>query len=128
METLSFEEQNLDRTTDRALSKRQMAYISPRLGVLNNIPFAIPFNVRVEIFRDFIANDMAHVDAAGPNGGPIGYHCTIRRDHIAKDGYDALNSLGPKLKRRIRITFIDQFGNEESGIDGGGVFKEFLTS
>ncbi|KAG9045954.1 hypothetical protein FS837_005354 [Tulasnella sp. UAMH 9824] len=127
-EAAIFEERNLDRTSDRTLSKRQMAYISPRLGVLNNIPFAIPFNVRVEIFRDFVANDMARVDAPGPDGGAVGYHCTIRRDHIAKDGYDTLNGLGPKLKRRIRITFIDQFGNEESGIDGGGVFKEFLTS
>ncbi|KAG8973411.1 hypothetical protein FRC05_008802 [Tulasnella sp. 425] len=127
-EAAIFEERNLDRTSNRTLTKRQMAYISPRLGVLNNIPFAIPFNVRVEIFREFVANDMARVDAPGPDGGAVGYHCTIRRSHIAKDGYDTLNGLGDKLKRRIRITFIDQFGNEESGIDGGGVFKEFLTS
>ena len=33
------------------------AYLSPRLGVLNNIPFAIPFDVRVSIFRSFIRND-----------------------------------------------------------------------
>ena len=47
------------------------------------------------------------------------------------------------MKGRIKITFIDQyvlsqsgrvaiadvsrFGTEESGIDGGGLFKEFLT-
>lgn len=106
------------------LSKRQMAYISPRLGILNNIPFAIPFSVRVEIFRDFVANDMARLEQSDN----VGYHCTVRRGQIAKDGYDSLNALGPNLKRRVRITFIDQFGNEESGIDGGGVFKEFLTS
>lgn len=41
----------------RPLSKRQMAYLSPRLGVLNNIPFAIPFEVRVSIFRHFVEND-----------------------------------------------------------------------
>lgn len=27
----------------------------------------------------------------------------------------------------VEITFVDQFGAEESGIDGGGVFKEFFT-
>jgi ubiquitin-protein ligase E3 C len=32
------------------------------------------------------------------------------------------------LKAPIEITFIDQFGEEEAGIDGGGVFKEFFTS
>lgn len=31
------------------------------------------------------------------------------------------------LKGPIAITFVDQFGQEEAGIDGGGVFKEFLT-
>lgn len=35
--------------------------------------------------------------------------------------------VGSLLKRRIAITFIDEFGLEEAGIDGGGVFKEFLT-
>lgn len=39
------------------LSARTLAFLSPRLGVLNNIPFVIPFDVRVEIFRQFIRND-----------------------------------------------------------------------
>ncbi|KAJ1864333.1 ubiquitin-protein ligase (E3) [Coemansia sp. RSA 989] len=32
------------------------------------------------------------------------------------------------FKYRMKITFIDQYGMQEAGIDGGGVFKEFLTS
>lgn len=32
------------------------------------------------------------------------------------------------MKGTIEIVFIDQWGQEEAGIDGGGVFKEFLTS
>ncbi|KAG1769910.1 hypothetical protein EV702DRAFT_978412, partial [Suillus placidus] len=32
------------------------------------------------------------------------------------------------LRAPIAITFIDQFGEPEAGIDGGGVFKEFFTS
>jgi len=39
-----------------------------------------------------------------------------------------LYNVGPKLKGRIAISFIDQYGIPEAGIDGGGVFKEFLTS
>lgn len=50
----------------------------------------------------------------------------IRRNRIAQDGFDRLQDLD--LKRPVRILFIDQFGNPEAGIDGGGVFKEFLTS
>lgn len=35
-------------------SKRQMAYISPRLGLLNNLPMAVPFETRVQVFQMFI--------------------------------------------------------------------------
>lgn len=38
----------------RQISKRQMALISPRLGLLNNLPMTIPFAARVEIFNEFI--------------------------------------------------------------------------
>lgn len=36
--------------------------------------------------------------------------------------------MGDGLKDPIQITFVDQFGAQEAGIDGGGVTKEFLTS
>ncbi|KAI0739767.1 hypothetical protein C8Q80DRAFT_1050753, partial [Daedaleopsis nitida] len=51
---------------------------------------------------------------------------TIQREHVAQDGFDRLAE--GDLKAPTAITFIDQFGNEEAGIDCGGVFKEFLTS
>lgn len=35
-------------------SKRQMAYISPRLGLLNNLPMTVPFRIRLEVFRQFV--------------------------------------------------------------------------
>ncbi|CAN0434241.1 unnamed protein product, partial [Laminaria digitata] len=33
---------------------------------------------------------------------------------------------GSALKGRIQITFTNQHGVEEAGIDGGGVFKEYM--
>jgi ubiquitin-protein ligase E3 C len=33
-----------------------------------------------------------------------------------------------QIKKRIAIAFIDEHGLQEDGIDGGGVFKEFMTS
>ncbi|EKM53845.1 uncharacterized protein PHACADRAFT_260396 [Phanerochaete carnosa HHB-10118-sp] len=115
-------------TAPRNLSKRQIALLSPRLGVLNNIPFAIPFDVRVSIFRSFVQNDAA---ARGYNlrsrhaGFNPPVRVTVRRGNIAQDGFNRLGDVD--LKGPIAITFIDQFGQEEAGIDGGGVFKEFLT-
>ena len=95
--------------------------------MLNNIPFAVPFDVRVGIFRRFVANDMEARGLAPWRGGRMGtMRVTIRRMHIAQDGFDRLGDID--LRAPIAITFVDQFDQEEAGIDGGGVFKEFLTS
>lgn len=123
------EEQETDEVSGlHAASKRHRAYfshLSPRLGILSNIPFAIPFETRVHIFRLFVQTDMAK---RGFN--QFSRHnrveVSIRRGHIAQDGYDKLS--GVDLRAPIFITFIDQFGEPEAGIDGGGVFKEFFTS
>ncbi|KAF9543333.1 HECT-domain-containing protein [Agrocybe pediades] len=115
------------------LSKRQIASLSPRLGILNNIPFAIPFEVRVSIFRHFVMNDMvSHASSNGSSSryGRFGYNTRpriqVRRGMVAKDGFDKLGEVD--LKSPVEIAFIDQWGQEEAGIDGGGVFKEFFTS
>ncbi|KAK0506657.1 HECT-domain-containing protein [Armillaria luteobubalina] len=127
IEAAVYEDQILsDDTSTKAPTKRQMALLSPRLGVLNNIPFAIPFDVRVSIFRNFVLNDSRkHSDDLLS----LRYNRTavkIRRDHIAEDGFDKLGDAN--LKDHVQITFIDKFGEPEAGIDGGGVFKEFFTS
>ncbi|EIW51561.1 HECT-domain-containing protein [Trametes versicolor FP-101664 SS1] len=124
-----FEEQELSQPENgraTSMSKRQIAYLSPRLGVLNNIPFAIPFDVRVGIFRRFVINDMQSRGLDSFRGRMSTTRVTVRRTNIAQDGFDRLGDVD--LKTPIAITFMDQFGNEEAGIDGGGVFKEFLTS
>lgn len=56
------------------------------------------------------------------------HRATIRRGKISEDGFDELDKLGPMLKGTIEIQFIDEWGQPEAGIDGGGLFKEFLTS
>lgn len=110
------------RSAKRHLSARKLAFVSPRLGILNNLPFVIPFDARIRIFRTFV-----RADARRLNISDQFYYrrraVTIRRDHVAEDGMAQLNGLGAELKRSLEIRFIDQFGMEEAGIDGGGVFK-----
>ncbi|KIK27397.1 hypothetical protein PISMIDRAFT_93249 [Pisolithus microcarpus 441] len=123
------EEQQTDEVSGPLVtSKGRQAYfshLSPRLGILNNIPFAIPFETRVHIFRRSVQADR---DKRGINhfSRVNRVEVSIRRGHIAQDGYDKLS--GEDLRAPIAITFIDQFGEPEAGIDGGGVFKEFFTS
>ncbi|CAO1637619.1 unnamed protein product [Parajaminaea phylloscopi] len=115
------------RPAKRHVSARKLAFISPRLGILNNLPFVIPFATRIQIFRAFIYKDAErlHLDRTGIRHRRT---ATVRRDHVAEDGMAQLNGLGSALKQRVEIIFIDQWGMQEAGIDGGGVFKEFLTS
>ncbi|ORZ21131.1 hypothetical protein BCR42DRAFT_406881 [Absidia repens] len=120
-----FEQRRLQHVK-QTMSKARLAMVSPRLGLLNNIPFVISFEHRVQIFRMFVTNDRKRnniLDFVRPHA-----EVRIRRDHVFEDGFNQLYKLGPDLKKKISIMFIDSFGIEESGIDGGGVFKEFLTS
>lgn len=96
------------------LSKRTIAALSPCLGVLNNIPFAIPFEVRVAIFRHFVMNDMVKHGVRDRHSS-FSYHnrarVHVRRGRVAQDGFDRLSEVN--LKAPIEITFIDQWGQEE---------------
>lgn len=103
----------------------QRAAITPRLGILNNIPFSIPFAVRVTIFRHFVLNDMKERGSLSSYGswnsrfdpfirGRRGAHKSrvqVRRGMVAQDGFDRLAEAD--LKMPLVITFVDQFGQEE---------------
>ncbi|KAJ5713864.1 uncharacterized protein N7483_011045 [Penicillium malachiteum] len=136
----------LRRNQKRASRKRTLAAINPRLEILRNMPFFIPFLTRVNIFREFIFHDQYRrrhglVDPdswrAAVTGGSMNMpaqtslvrqHARIRRENIFEDALDQFYELGEGLKEPIQISFIDRFGALEAGIDGGGVTKEFLTS
>lgn len=118
-----------DEAVPDRLSARTRAFVGPRLGVLNHIPFVIPFEVRVEVFRQFVRNDVERLGLARDvYGFPRRHRVTVRRTAVAEDGMAQLNGLGPRLKEPLEIVFVDPFGQVEAGIDGGGVFKEFLTT
>jgi len=124
--------------------RRHLQAVAPRLEILQNMPFLIPFETRVKIFRRFVNMDqikrrggavdpelwrLSRLHGGDPFRGGLERHSAkIRRGYEFEDAYEAFFSLGPALKEPISITFVDQFDNPEPGIDGGGVTKEFLTS
>jgi ubiquitin-protein ligase E3 C len=142
----------LERQRLQARRKRQIESIAPRLEILRNLPFFIPFETRVQIFREFIFRDQVrrrdgavdpdtwrmsvatNTQGGAPDGRRRGldilsrHHAEIHRESVFEDAYEAFYPLGEALKEPIQITFIDQFGAQEAGIDGGGVTKEFLMS
>ncbi|KAE8147852.1 IQ and HECT domain protein [Aspergillus avenaceus] len=142
----------LRRRQQQAARRKQLEAVAPRLELLRNMPFFIPFPTRVQIFREFIYRDqmrrrqgfidpdawrmsvaqasMGRVIEGRPAVHDIlaRHHANIRRERIFKDAFDQFYELGEGLKEPIQITFIDKFDTPEAGIDGGGVTKEFLTS
>ncbi|KAL1867159.1 hypothetical protein VTK73DRAFT_4292 [Phialemonium thermophilum] len=135
----------------RAARERILAAINPKLEILRNMPFVIPFETRVQIFRQFVYLDKerrrgGNIDpdrwrmwVLSQQGNPfepnhtgreiIGrHHAQIKRGQVFQDAFNQFYDLGDGLKEPIQITFVDQFDTVEAGIDGGGVTKEFLTS
>lgn len=125
----------------RKTSRRKyLESVTPRLEILQNMPFFIPFSTRVQIFREFVTLDQlrrrgtADADTwrfamMNSSSGNIGKHrAKVRRESIFDDAYEQFFELGEGLKEPIQIRFVDKFDTVEEGIDGGGVTKEFLTS
>ncbi|KAJ6264351.1 hypothetical protein Dda_0496 [Drechslerella dactyloides] len=129
---------------EKAIRHNYLAAITPRLEVLQNLPFFIPFRTRVSIFRDFVRHDQTRRGTSDAelwrlnhhhqnpflnhHGGRSKHHGVIRRDRVFDDAYNEFFALGDGFKEPIQITFVDSFGAEEAGIDGGGILKEFLSS
>ncbi|PGH16813.1 hypothetical protein AJ79_01457 [Helicocarpus griseus UAMH5409] len=144
--------EELRRRQQQVARRKELEAVAPRLEILRNMPFFIPFPTRVQIFREFILRDQVHrrrgyIDpdtwrlsiaqggiGMADDGRPVGHdilskhHANIRRESLFQDAYEQFYELGDGLKEPIQISFIDKFGTPEAGIDGGGVTKEFLTS
>lgn len=51
----------------------------------------------------------------------------IRRDQLLEDSYNQLKVMdNERLKGRLRIAYVNEAGLAEAGIDGGGLFKDFM--
>lgn len=134
-----------------AARERMLAAIGPKLEILRKMPFVIPFETRVQIFRQFVGLDKhrrrgGHIDPdrwrlwvmsqtsdpfdprARPSHRLARHEAKVKRGQVFQDALEQFYQLGDGLKEPIQITFVDQFDTVEAGIDGGGVTKEFLMS
>ncbi|KAI3937413.1 hypothetical protein MKX01_040079 [Papaver californicum] len=113
-----------------ANSRSEDALSIPSMGsAITTTPHVFPFEERVQMFREFIKLDKVSRrmagEVAGPGPGSI--EIVVRRGHIVEDGFKQLNSLGPRLKSCIHVSFVSECGLPEAGLDYGGLSKEFLT-
>jgi len=121
------------------------AFRDPKMArVLTCIPQALPFDRRVKLFDALLNADKEKTQdetadfrravfrmmQRGEEDTSMNLSSReaveIRRDSLYPDSMRQLNTLGRRLKHKVQVTFINQHGTKEAGIDGGGVFKEFL--
>lgn len=94
-------------------------------------PALAPFALRAELFRDLCAADREAAEMRS-GAGPFGFGAaipsvTVRRDQLFEDGLQGLGALPAEaLRGRVRIQFVNALGAPEAGVDGGGLFKDFL--
>ncbi|KAI8330947.1 hypothetical protein EDC96DRAFT_555573 [Choanephora cucurbitarum] len=92
------------------------------LRILQLMPHTVSFELRLKIFRDWVALDRTLTPKT------VSRYIAVRRDHVLEDGFEALSCLPVSAwKSTIRVTFVNELGMEEIGIDQGGPFKDFLT-
>ncbi|GAX81158.1 hypothetical protein CEUSTIGMA_g8591.t1 [Chlamydomonas eustigma] len=71
---------------------------------------------------------MIHQHQIATSAGGAHRFVSIRRGQLLEDGYQGLAPLGESLKGKVRVQFIDEHGTPEAGVDGGGLFKDFMES
>ncbi|CAF4795444.1 unnamed protein product [Pieris macdunnoughi] len=97
--------------------------------ILREIPFVVPFSTRVLIFQGLLFREKSEhwYEMTNFNEGPS-INISVRRTHLYEDAFDKLRPENePNLKLKLRVQLINQAGAEEPGVDGGGLFREFLS-
>ncbi|XP_063548482.1 ubiquitin-protein ligase E3C [Cydia strobilella] len=97
--------------------------------ILREIPFVVPFATRVLIFQGLLVREKHDhwYEMSNFNEGPS-INISVRRTHLYEDAFDKLSPDNePDMKLKLRVQLINQAGAEEAGVDGGGLFREFLS-
>ncbi|KAI8470743.1 MAG: hypothetical protein J3K34DRAFT_419724 [Monoraphidium minutum] len=103
---------------------------SAMTALLRAAPQCVPFDVRLELFRQVLREDKARGrwDATPAEGGPRPLRLTIRRERLLEDAFAALAGRGEALKGRLYVSFVNASGAAEAGLDHGGLTKELLEA
>ncbi|CAG2116867.1 unnamed protein product [Medioppia subpectinata] len=122
----------------RHLSREELEEHGPPLSttevrnvtILQEIPFVVSFLDRFKILQTLISIDRtqhrgeSHVfNVMGPT-----IQVVIRRNYIYEDAFEKLSPENePNLKQALKVQLVSAIGLDEVGIDGGGIFREFLS-
>jgi len=101
--------------------------------VLRICPMLVSFKRRLELFDKIVKTnreELQGVNSPNPfNPNPLkpARVAVINRGRILEDGLATMNNLGSNMRERIAVHYVNEAGVKETGIDAGGLFKEFWT-
>ena len=121
----------------RVFTREEMEESGPPLStkevrlatVLRELPFTIAFSQRVIMFQNLVQRDKHEFQGDRVNflQGPS-IDVVVRRNYIYEDAFDKLSVENePNMKLKMRVQLVNVAGMDEAGIDGGGLFREFLS-
>lgn len=90
--------------------------------LIEEIPHVIPFENRLRIFASTLAEDQLRQRQTRRFPWNENLH-RVRRNRLVEDGLRIIEDCSREV---VRIEFVSGNGSLESGIDGGGLFKEFM--
>ncbi|XP_065339203.1 ubiquitin-protein ligase E3C [Cloeon dipterum] len=119
---LTFDPLNLDQGPPLSTSEiRQMA-------ILQEMPFVVAFQQRVLLFQTLVLQEKdEHQATAAFLSGPQ-IQIVVRRNYLYEDAFEKLSPENePEIRSKMRVQLVNTAGLDEAGVDGGGVFREFLS-
>lgn len=99
------------------------------LTLLREIPFVVPFSDRVVVFQSLVYRDKLEQQGELTHfmQGPS-IQISVRRNYLYEDAFDKLSPENePEMRLKMRVQLVNTAGLEEAGVDGGGLFREFLS-
>jgi ubiquitin-protein ligase E3 C len=112
-----------------SIKKELREFSNFSMNLIRIMPWSIDYYERIKMVREIIDNDRIAIQGTDdPHGHRSrGTVVHIRRKHVLEDGIIAFNKVGNNIKDRINVKYINHYGEEEAGIDIGGLFKDFIT-
>ena len=91
-------------------------------------PFLVSFKRRLKLFERIVSTNRDDIQGSNEHRNlKPGVMVKVMRGRVLEDGLAHLNKLGRDMRQRIVICYLNQAGARETGIDIGGLFKEFWT-
>lgn len=91
---------------------------TPVISILKETPFMIPFSARLELLYRLVGYDK--------DSYPRSHWINVRKTSVFADAYAQLSNAS--FEGPIKVVFMNELtGEAEHGIDGGGLFKQFIN-